>query len=74
LPSRTNFVTFDTGSPARAKALVAELARRDVFIRMPGAPPLDRCVRVTVGTAEERSAFAEILRAALPTVPETENR
>jgi histidinol-phosphate aminotransferase len=74
LPSWTNFVTFDTSSPARAKALVAELARRDVFIRMPGAPPLDRCIRVTVGTAEERAAFAEILRAALPTVAETENR
>ncbi len=74
LPSWTNFVTFDTGSPARAKALVAELAQRDVFIRMPGAPPLDRCIRVTVGTAEERATFADILRATLPTVAETENR
>lgn len=72
LPSHTNFVTFDTGSPARAKALVAELAQRDVFIRMPGAPPLDRCIRVTVGTADERSLFAEILRATAPAVPETE--
>ncbi|HEU4782953.1 MAG TPA: pyridoxal phosphate-dependent aminotransferase [Ktedonobacterales bacterium] len=74
LPSRTNFVTFDTGGPARAKALVAELGQRDVFIRMPGAPPLDRCIRVTVGTAEERATFADILRATLPTLPETENR
>jgi histidinol-phosphate aminotransferase len=72
LPSHTNFVTFDTGGPARARALVAELARRDVFIRMPGAPPLDRCIRVTVGTAEERSLFAEILRATAPVVSETE--
>jgi histidinol-phosphate aminotransferase len=70
LPSHTNFVSFDTGSPARAKALVAELARQDVFIRMPGAPPLDRCIRVTVGTAEERGIFADILRAALPALPE----
>jgi histidinol-phosphate aminotransferase len=74
LPSHTNFVTFDTGSPARAKALVAELARRDVFIRMPGAPPLDRCIRVTVGLAEERAAFADILRATVPEIPEIENR
>lgn len=70
LPSLTNFVTFDTGAPERAKSLVAQLATRDVFIRMPGAPPLDRCVRVTVGTAEERAAFAEILRDVLATMPE----
>lgn len=71
LPSFTNFVSFDTGDPARAKALVAALAARDVFIRMPGAPPLDRCIRVTVGTAEERAAFAEVLRAVLPTISDT---
>lgn len=69
LPSFTNFVTFDTGDPARAKALVAALAERNVFIRMPGAPPLDRCIRVTVGVAEERAAFADILHAVLPTLP-----
>ncbi|HEX6543252.1 MAG TPA: aminotransferase class I/II-fold pyridoxal phosphate-dependent enzyme [Ktedonobacterales bacterium] len=69
LPSSTNFVSLDTGSPERAKALVATLASRDVFIRMPGAPPLDRCIRVTVGTAEERAAFAEMLRTVLPTLP-----
>jgi histidinol-phosphate aminotransferase len=70
LPSATNFVSFDTGGPERAKALVAALAACDVFIRMPGAAPLDRCIRVTVGTAEERAAFAEMLRAVLPTLPE----
>lgn len=69
LPSYTNFVTFDTGSPERAKAFVATLAERAVFIRMPGAPPLDRCIRVTIGTAEERSAFAEVMRATVPTIP-----
>jgi histidinol-phosphate aminotransferase len=64
LPSATNFVTIDVGGVERAKALVAALAERGVFIRMPGAPPLDRCVRVTVGTPDERDAFAEALRAA----------
>ena len=63
LPSATNFVTMDVGGVERARALVAALAERGVFIRMPGAPPLDRCARVTVGTPEERAAFAEILRA-----------
>jgi histidinol-phosphate aminotransferase len=71
LPSATNFVTMDVGGVKRARALVAALAERGVFIRMPGAPPLDRCVRVTVGTPEERAAFADILRAVWPQVAET---
>ncbi len=62
LPSATNFVTMDAGSPERAKAIMTALAARDVFIRKPGAPPLDRCIRVTVGTPAERALFAEILR------------
>ncbi|HUY77743.1 MAG TPA: aminotransferase class I/II-fold pyridoxal phosphate-dependent enzyme [Ktedonobacterales bacterium] len=67
-PSATNFVAMDVGSPARARALLAALAEQGVFIRMPGAPPLDRCVRVTVGTPPERATFAKILRAVWPTV------
>ena len=70
LPSATNFVSLDAGGPERAKALVAGLAARDVFIRMPGAPPLNRCIRVTVGTAEERAAFATILREVVAALPE----
>ena len=70
LPSATNFVTMDVGGVERARALVAALAERGVFIRMPGAPPLDRCVRVTVGTPEERAAFAEVLRFVWPQVAE----
>jgi histidinol-phosphate/aromatic aminotransferase/cobyric acid decarboxylase-like protein len=27
---------------------------------MPGAPPLDRCIRVTVGTPPQRAALAQI--------------
>ncbi len=70
LLSATNFVTMDVGGVNRARALVAALAERGVFIRMPGAPPLDRCIRVTVGTPEERAEFAEILRAVWPQVAE----
>jgi histidinol-phosphate aminotransferase len=69
LPSATNFVSLDAGDPERAKALVAGLAGRDVFIRMPGAPPLNRCIRVTVGTAEVRAAFAALLRQVSATLP-----
>ncbi len=68
LPSATNFVAIDVGGPVRARALLAALLAEGVFIRMPGAPPLDRCVRVTVGTPAERAAFAEILRRVWPTV------
>lgn len=68
LPSATNFVAFDAGDPARARALLDALAARDVFVRMPGAPPLNRCIRVTVGTPEERAAFAAVLCAVWPDV------
>jgi histidinol-phosphate aminotransferase len=70
LPSATNFVTMDVGGVEQARTLVAALAERGVFIRMPGAPPLDRCVRVTIGTREERAEFAEVLRAVWPQVAE----
>ena len=32
-----------------ARRVLAELAERDVFIRMPGVAPLDRCVRISTG-------------------------
>ncbi len=68
VPSAANFVSFDTGSPERARALLNALAARGVFVRMPGAPPLDRYVRVTVGTPAERVAFASTLRDVWPEV------
>lgn len=68
LPSATNFVAMNTGSAERARVLLARLAERDVFVRRPGAAPLDRCVRVTVGVAGERAAFASVLREVWPAV------
>ena len=63
LPSATNFVTMDTGrDSAFARLLLAELGERDIFIRMPGAPPLDTCIRVSTSTPEDMALF----RAALP--------
>jgi len=62
LPSATNFVAIDVGGVERARALVELLLARDVFVRMPGAAPLDRCIRITVGTPDERTAFAEVMR------------
>lgn len=60
LPSDTNFVSFDFGEGPRARAVLAALEERDVFVRV-GAPPLDRLLRVTVGRPEERAALAEAL-------------
>jgi len=65
IPSRTNFVCFDLGTRARAEAMVDALLERGVFIRKPGAAPLDRYVRVTVGTESERAAFATSFAEAL---------
>ena len=65
LPSRTNFVCFDLGTRALAESMVTELMRRAVFIRKPWAPPLDRYVRITVGTAAERERFAGVFAQAL---------
>jgi histidinol-phosphate aminotransferase len=63
LPSATNFLTIDVGGAERAKAILLALEAEAVFIRMPGAAPLNRCIRVTVGPAADRARFAEIFKA-----------
>jgi len=66
LPSGTNFVAIDCGQDgAFARAVLAELIERDVFVRMPGPAPLDRCIRVSAGTEEDLAEFATALPAAL---------
>jgi histidinol-phosphate aminotransferase len=68
LKSHTNFVCIDLGTNERATRVMNRLLSRGVFIRKPGAPPLDRYVRVSVGTAAERTEFAARLRAVLAEV------
>lgn len=62
LPSHTNFVTVDVGLKHRAEQILEALLAKEVFIRKPGAPPLDGCIRITVGTQDQRAQFAEIFR------------
>jgi histidinol-phosphate aminotransferase len=63
LPSATNFVTLDCGRDgAYARRVLGELINRDVFVRMPGVAPLDRCIRVSAGT----SADLDLLERELP--------
>jgi histidinol-phosphate aminotransferase len=69
IESRTNFVCIDLGTPERATRVMDELLKRGVWIRKPGAPPLDRFVRVSAGTEPMRAAFANALRAVLAEVP-----
>jgi histidinol-phosphate aminotransferase len=66
LPSATNFVAIDCGRDgAYARRVLTVLVARDVFVRMPGVAPLDRCIRVSVGTDADLAIFAEELPAAL---------
>lgn len=68
LRSHTNFVCIDFATGERATNVMNRLLARGVFIRKPGAPPLDRYVRVSVGTAQERADFGTRLRAVLAEV------
>ena len=66
LPSATNFVTIDCGRDGSyARAVLTELIARDIFVRMPGVVPLDRCIRVSLGDAASLAQFAEALSLAL---------
>ena len=66
LPSATNFVTIDCGRDgAFARRVLTQLIARDIFIRMPGVAPLDRCIRVSAGTDADLDAFAAALPSAL---------
>ena len=68
--SSTNFVSIGIGTRTQAEAMVGELLTAGVFVRKPWAPPLDGYVRITVGTAAERAAFAERFVEALDRVRE----
>ncbi len=69
LPSATNFVAIDMGGDGdRARAALKVLDGAGVFVRMPGVAPLDRCIRVTVGTAQDRAVFAERFERVVQTL------
>jgi histidinol-phosphate aminotransferase len=66
LPSATNFVTIDCGGDgAFAMKVLQQLVARDVFVRKPMAPGLDRCIRVSAGPDDELAIFEAELPAAL---------
>jgi len=66
IPSATNFVAVDCGQDgAFALKVLQGLVARDVFVRKPAAPVLDRCIRVSAGPEAEMAIFAEELAATL---------
>ncbi len=66
ITSATNFVTIDCGSDgAFALRIMENLLARDVFIRKPMVPVLNRCIRVSVGRDEELDILAEELPGAI---------
>ena len=66
LPSATNFVAVDCGKDGDfARAVLAELVKRGVFVRMPFVAPQDRCIRVSAGKARDLDLFAKLLPEAL---------
>ncbi|MGE0210253.1 MAG: pyridoxal phosphate-dependent aminotransferase [Parvibaculaceae bacterium] len=66
LASATNFVAIDCGRDgAHARRVLQELVARDIFVRMPGVQPLDRCIRVSAGLQADLAAFEEALPEAL---------
>jgi len=66
IPSATNFVTIDCGGDgAFALKIMEALLQRDVFIRKPMVPILNRCIRVSVGLDHELDIFAEELPRAI---------
>ena len=66
LASATNFVALDCGRDGGfARRVLAELLERDVFVRMPGVAPLDRCIRVSAGLAPDLDVFEAALPQAL---------
>ncbi len=66
IKSFTNFVAIDCGRGGHyAKKVMDNLIKSGVFVRMPSVSPLNRCIRVTVGTEEDLNFFAEKLPEAL---------
>jgi histidinol-phosphate aminotransferase len=68
IESFTNFVCMDMRDATRAVQVMNALLERGVWIRKPGLAPLDRFIRVSVGTRPMREAFARALRDVLTEV------
>ena len=61
LPSATNFVAVDCGADGTfARAVLDGLIARGIFVRMPAVAPLNRCIRIGAGRAEDLDALSPL--------------
>lgn len=65
IESATNFVAIDCANAKRAAAIMQGLIERDIFVRKPGAPGIDRCIRVSAGTPGDLALFESALAETL---------
>lgn len=66
IPTATNFLAVDCGVDAAfAQSILSGLAERGVFIRKPAGPGLDRCIRISAGTADDRLLLDQALGEVL---------
>lgn len=66
IESSTNFVAVDLGSAELADKMLEALNAAGIFIRKPSVVPLDRYLRVGVGTAHEHQVFSDVFSDLLP--------
>jgi len=59
--SATNFVLFDFGDADRATRAVTALLAQGIHVRKPPVPPLDRFIRISVGSPAEYDALESAL-------------
>jgi histidinol-phosphate aminotransferase len=66
LPSATNFTCVDLGRDGDyTRRVLAHLAQSGIFVRMPGAAPQDRNLRISHGTETDLDLLAQALPRAL---------
>ncbi|MBO68573.1 MAG: histidinol-phosphate aminotransferase [Acidiferrobacteraceae bacterium] len=66
LNSAANFVAIDCGRDGNyAKSILQELVKKGIFVRMPNVPPLDRCIRISVGRKTDLDRLEVELRDIL---------
>ena len=65
LHSSTNFVAVDLGEGDKTRAVLEQLGKLGVFVRMPGVSPLDRYLRIGIGNTQEHGVFEEKFRQVM---------
>lgn len=66
LPSASNFSCLDLGRDgAFASQVLGQMTQMGVFMRMPSVAPLNRCLRISHGTAADLDIVADALPRAL---------